>query len=237
VTVGPAGLGIVDLHDLTSVVLDPPGETLILFPGPFTPDATQVYFNGGDETDPSRAGVYLGSADDPSDAAQILSAEANPIGEPTMFAMDVSPDGTQLVLYQQAPGDDSNTHGWLAISNVDGSDLHRLTPEGVDVPCCVRWSPDGSRILFSDLDGRMLTINPDGSGLTEVFAREGSWVLQPVWSPDGSQIMFALNSTPNPNSPAPNSLYVINADGSGLTPVIETPDYKHMFAWVPDVRD
>jgi Tol biopolymer transport system component len=228
---GRESVAIVDLDDGSTVTLEPPGETLRMFPGPFSPDGSQMAYNAGDLTDPSRNGIYIGSADDPSDAVQILSSET----EPGIIAMDYSPDGTQLVLYRQAPGDDSNTHGSLAIVNVDGTDLHTLTPDDVDLPCCARWSPDGGTILFADLEGRMLTIHPDGSGLTEVLSQEGSFVGHPIWSPDGSRIIFALNPSANPNSTAPNGLYIVNADGTGLTPFITTPDHKDARWWVPDI--
>jgi Tol biopolymer transport system component len=233
----PGGL-IVDLHDLSWTVVDPPDESLILFPGPFSPDGARIYHNGWDDTDLSRSGVYVASVDDASDAAQILLGDTTDCPpEPMMFVSDVSPDGAQLVHYQRAPGDCSFTHGWLMVSNTDGSNLRRLTD--VDVPQGLglrQWSPDGSKIVFADIEGRLLTINPDGTGLTEVFSQEGGWVRRPVWSPNGSQIMFTLDPTATP-AVAPNEIYVINADGSGLTPVITTPDIKILFAWVPDIRD
>jgi Tol biopolymer transport system component len=92
--------------------------------------------------------------------------------------------------------------------------------------------------VFADLDGRLLTINPDGSELSTVFEQEGSWVRTPAWSPDGSQVMFVLDPSPS-HTLAPNGIYVINADGAGLTPVIESPDHKGLVlsARVPDIRD
>ena len=129
-----------------------------------------------------------------------------------------------------------NIHGSLAIINVDGSGFRPLTPEGMDLPCCAQWSPDGASIVFADREGRLLTISPDGSGLTEVYSAPDGWAFQPNWSPDGSQIIFSLNSSADPNDPAPNGLYVINADGTGLTPLITTPDHKTDVFWVPDVR-
>ena len=153
---GRATVEIINLDGSGSTVLVPPGETLNMFPGPFSPDGSQMAFNAFDPTDPSRNGIYIGSSDDPSDAVQVASAEP----ELGLLAVDYSPDGTQLVLYDQAPGDDTNVHGSLAIVNADGTDLRPLTPADVDVPCCVRWSPDGSKILFADLDGRMLTSTP-----------------------------------------------------------------------------
>jgi Tol biopolymer transport system component len=228
---------ILDVADGTMVLLEPPG-TLKFFPGPFTPDGSQMAYNAWDEADSSRSGIYIGSSTDPSDVAQILHVEPNSGGEPGSFAFDSSPDGSQLVLYQQAPGDDSNTHGSLAVVNIDGSDLRTITPDGVDVPCCVDWSPDGTKILFADLDGRALTVNPDGSDLTTVLTPdEGRWLRQPAWSPDGSHIVVQVNSSGDPNSPEPNELWIADADGANFWPAIVTHDDKDGVWWIPDIHD
>jgi hypothetical protein len=47
--------------------------------------------------------------------------------------------------------------------------------------------------------------------------------------------MFTLDTNPTPQNPAPNAIHVINADGTGLTPVIVTPDHKEWISWVPTV--
>ncbi len=149
--------------------------------------------------------------------------------------MDFSPDGSELLYYVQAPGDDSNTHGFLALASVDGGEVRRLTPDGVDVPCCAFWSPDGKQIVFTELDGRLLLIDPESAEITEVLVPDGTWARNANWSPDGSQIMFTLDTNPNPQNPAPNEIYVINVDGTGLTPVVVTPDHKEAIFWVPTV--
>ena len=81
----------------------------------------------------------------------------------------------------------------------------------------------------------MLTVDPSGDTVTELFAQEGGWVRQPNWSPDGSQIIFTIDQSPAWG--APNVLYVIDADGTGLRPIIDTPDIKGEAYWVPDIRD
>ncbi len=69
---------------------------------------------------------------------------------------------------------------------------------------------------------------PPPTGLTKVFDdAEVGVILSPTWSPDGRYVLFGLDppGTLSVNDP-PNSLAVIRADGSDLTRVITTPDFK-----------
>ena len=185
---------IVDLEDLSTVVLDRLSGDVNTIGGPFSPDGSQIAYN--EDGEPSGFPVYIGPSDDPSAAVRIVPTEAKDHGH--VFAVDFSPNGHQLVLYVPAPGDVGNTLGSLATINVDGSGFRPLTPEGLDVPCCAHWSPDGTRIVFADRDGRLLTIRPDGSGLTEVYSEADSWALQPNWSPDGSRSSSRGTRRPTP---------------------------------------
>ena len=190
---GKLSVAVVDLADLSTVVLDPPSDTLNTDGGPFSPDGTQIAYTVFPSVGPG-INVYVGPADDPTAAVQIVPTEPLPADVGVLFAMDYSPDGRQLLLYVPEPGDTTNVHGSLAIIDVDGSGYRPLTPEGIDVPCCAHWSPDGTSIVFAARDGRLLTIHPDGSGLTEVYSEADRWADHPNWSPDGSRIIFSLNT-------------------------------------------
>jgi Tol biopolymer transport system component len=215
-----------------------PEGTLNLGPGPFSPDGTQIAFGGFDDPDaPQSHGIYIGSADG-TNLVQITHGIDIP--------GDWSPDGTQLVFLREPDGDALRSDG-LFVVNVDGSGEHRLTPADMVVACCwgFRWSPDGSRILFADENGVLWLINPDGSDLKELFVdakveHVRRHAITPTWSPDGTQIMFGLSPTRSPIDPPtspyddlPNGLYVIDADGTGLTVAIGDPSFKQEPYWVP----
>jgi outer membrane protein assembly factor BamB len=200
-----------------------PDSTLNLGPGPFSPDGKQIAFEGFDDARPEVSGIYIGSADG-TNLVQITQNGSLP--------GDWSPDGTQVLFFRDTP------HS-LFVANVDGSGEHRLTPDEVAVQCCggYRWSPDGSRILFPSDDGILWLINADGTDLTQFFVDEKAahvrrTALTPTWSPDGKQVMFALQPQVI-GGRAPSSLYVIDADGSGLTLVFDDNTFKLEPSWVP----
>src|SRR5437867_688601 len=154
-----------------------------------------------------------------------------------------SPDGTRIAI----AGDpvDQSCYGLdLYVVNVDGSGLTRLTNsvfwEGRPV-----WSPDGSKIAFmratrpGDSHLEMLgpqagtvyawdiyVINADGTGETRLTDWKG-YDGEPVWSPDGTMIAFGSDRDANAQDIADNldndaavagiAIYVMNADGGGVT--------------------
>jgi hypothetical protein len=119
-----------------------------------------------------------------------------------------------------------------------GTELHPITPSSMAVGFgTVRWSPDGSEILFQDAQnqphGYLWTVHPDGSHLRQLFADpQGRFAISPTWSPDGAFIMFALDPTADEFSHPADGLYVIRSDGTGLTLVIGGSDFKREPDWV-----
>jgi Tol biopolymer transport system component len=215
-----------DGSDRTLIPL--PDATLNLGPGAWSPDADLIAFEGWDDTDNTRDGIYIARPD-----GTHLTRLTNARGQRDLTG-DFSPDGAKFVFLRQTPG--APNPGTLHIVNVDGTGLRQITPDGFSVQCCGnhRWSPDGTRILFADAEGTLWVVNPDGTGLTEFFTdTEGRFAITPAWSPDGTRVMFALDPTADPFAHPPNGLYVINTDGTALTLVIGTPDFKREPEWLP----
>ena len=209
------------------VVLPLPSGTLNLGGGPLSPDGNWIMLEGFDDAHPEVAGIYIAQAADGSERRRVTERHFIP--------GDFSPDGTELLVFGNDVAGEPPPPGSLWIVNFDGSGLRQLTPAAPQVQCCFnyQWSPDGSKILFADPDGALWTIGPDGSNLTQVFKdATGRYAVTPTWSPDGSMILFALDPTPNPFEHPTNGLYVIRADGSGLTLVLGGDDFKREPYWV-----
>lgn len=128
-----------------------------------------------------------------------------------------SPDGSQI-LYR--------ADYFIFISNSDGTAKYQVTDSAL-VCYLPRWSPDGTKILFMSFRSpkhNLCTINPDGTDFTILTDAEDS--AFPVWSPDGKRILYSDNN---------QSLYIINADGSGKRKLTPNPEstFERYYSWSP----
>jgi Tol biopolymer transport system component len=138
---------------------------------------------------------------------------------------DWSPDGARIVFSHA-----TDAGNQLMVMDADGDH-----PTALGIPGAhPRWSPDGGRIAFTGPDGMITVINADGSGATTLV--EGA---DADWSPDGTHIAFDRVERGQCvfDLFCPSSIYVMNADGSGVKVVaanagsadrLEDPD------WSPD---
>ena len=225
------GLLTVDGTRFTPLHLNDPALNLV--PQAWSPDGTRIAFDGWDDSDPTRTGVYTGGAADVTDVVRVTSTG----GAPQDIPLDYSPDGDRLVFHRAIraePDFPIDIGGSLWVVNKDGSQARQL-----DTPppnWWARWSPDGTTILFvserNRPSGAIWTIRPDGSGLSKVFEDPaGGFPIDPIWSPDGSQIMFMLDPVSDRFTHPNNVLYVVRSDGTGLTKLIDTSDFKSSPDW------
>src|SRR5215207_1154182 len=79
------------------------------------------------------------------------------------------------------------------------------------------------------------TINPDGTGLTEVIAVNGL-AQQPMWSADGNRIAFSSNHGDPGCAPVSCNydIFVVDADGSDLLRLTTDPGRDSNPMWSPD---
>jgi hypothetical protein len=173
----------------------PDGSNLLLVrPGrSFEPNQTlSVLHEDGSETV-----VYRTGAETPTGAA------FSPDGSKVVFAL-VSPDGS----------DDSR----IVVVDADGGAPRLLVRENVMLFEPV-FSPDGSQIAYfagwGDHDNSLLVMNADGSEPRAVLPDAGMMKNSAgnrglAWSLDGTHLMWG-------NGYDPYHLYVVGADGSGLT--------------------
>ncbi len=143
-----------------------------------------------------------------------------------------SPDGSRIAFVS-----DRDWNREIYAINTDGTGLARLT-DNVVYDWVPNWSPDGNRIAFVsciEVPCHIYVMNADGSDLTRLTDTSAEitdiyfyaeW--PPSWSPDGSRIAFVSRGEGNLD------VYVMNADGSGLTQLTDDRAIDWSPTWSPD---
>jgi len=153
-----------------------------------------------------------------------------------------SPDGSQVAFGAQnldSAGVRDFLRSAVYVARSDGSQVKAITglsafTEGA------QWSPDGHWIAFNKKSGTVgvvgsdvYLIRPDGSGLKAITtggsARESDNVGA-LWSPDGSRLLF--DSVPG-GAVKRGDLWIVNADGTGLTQLTDARAPVYGYSWQP----
>ena len=83
--------------------------------------------------------------------------------------------------------------GTMWRANRDGSGMQQLTGPPFH-PTALEWSPDGTQILFSELEpshrGEIYLISSQGGTPKRLLPGDRRWGTTPDWSPDGKRIVF-----------------------------------------------
>lgn len=136
----------------------------------------------------------------------------------TMFAGGISSENPTINVYRVRS---------------DGTAQTRLTNDG-GFACSPSAAPDGSGVAFVNLGGtesfHISIMRPDGSD-QRAITRGPAWDSFPSWSADARRIVFSRDSDADPHwslpfiggGPLPSSLWIVNADGSGLTQLTNNP--------------
>jgi len=159
-----------------------------------------------------------------------------------LFVGDSQPVKPQSLLSQlegwrlsyTARGERGSLH--LFVSDADGGNPRQID-RIVGDKHQPNWSPDGKRIAFRwvphDEDHTPLAmIDADGSNFVNLTKTTGLWGWSPSWSRDGKRLVTAATRRVG----VPNSLYVMNSDGTKvhrITPVGREAQYA---VWSPDGR-
>jgi Tol biopolymer transport system component len=200
----------------------------------WSPDGERLVCEGYGIDDPSRNGVYSVRASDGGDLTRITS---NPDGGD--IPGDYSPDGTRLVFKRFE--DDVPTGMFVVDITADGAGVgepQQLTPPGMvldDTGHAGRWSPDGEEILFvaRESEGHhkaIWIVNANGGSPSQLAIAPGCGgplgeadsygCYSPDWSPDGEKIVFTRSEPDGSNE----TIWIVNADGSGLVQVTDGAD-------------
>jgi TolB protein len=218
----------VDTGTMTDLGLSTRYPDLSLHCGIWSPDGSRLACEGFGQTDGSLNGIYTVRS---SDGGGLQRVTSDPNGDDC--PSDYSPNGKHLAITRA-----NDTTYEIDTVKLDGSGLKQITPAGTDFDFCTgSWSPQGNEIAYSahvpDSDRSTIWVaQSDGSGLHQIpvlgcgGARSDPNSIgcsNPTWSPDGQKIAFSRHFLlPTDHF----DQYTVNADGSGLTRVTNTPDLQ-----------
>jgi TolB protein len=140
-----------------------------------------------------------------------------------------SPDGSRIA-FRSTLDIGGNAFGRIFLMNADGTGLQQLTDDPTpsdayspydDAP---RWSPDGTRILFTR-NGVLHVMNADGTGVTSLANADGAG--SPAWSPDGTRIAYGSFWDGM-------DIRIRNADGSNRVSLTTDTTQEGGPSWSPD---
>lgn len=165
----------------------------------WSPDKSKIVFDGYTSTSASQ--LYIINADG-TGLTQVAGQGETPAW---------SPDGTRIAFISNA--------GQVWMMNADGANQQQLTnnPNDLAGPDDIAWSPDSTKLAFNTSSGTKI-INADGTGL-QSFPVLMKYI---DWSPNGSRFVFAA-FTGTLGTTNYWQIFTVNADGTGLTQLTNTP--------------
>jgi Tol biopolymer transport system component len=113
----------------------------------------------------------------------------------------------------------------IYVVDVDGSNLQQVSPIGISLCPCLKWSPDATWIATSAGDNeagreQIFLVRPDGTDFHQVSDLPPPGSCCAVWSPDGARFVGY-------------DLRVFNRDGSRAFAIEAGPIVgSYAYAWV-----
>ena len=100
-----------------------------------------------------------------------------------------SPDGSKIAFISDRSGEEEV---WLVAQDGTGRP-EQLTRDGSVMRYAPEWSADGSRLAFSDKDGKLWVLGIADRSLTEVADNPRGQINDYEWSPTGSYLAFSMD--------------------------------------------
>jgi len=176
-------------------------------------------------------GGQVAMLNDDGSGFQILTSGANNNAFPSF-----SPDGKRIVYRTLGP----EGQGLRILSLADRS-ITKVTDAWDNFPL---WSPKGDRIAFVRRnragDFQVFTIQPDGSGLTQLTRTHGN-DAHLAWSPDGERLLFVTSrmgfkdEALYTDAPQPyGEVFAMKADGTDVQQLTDDQWEEGGPAWLPE---
>lgn len=115
----------------------------------------------------------------------------------------------------------------LYTMNPDGSGITEIQADATE-RATPHWHPDGQRITYMARGSTYQIFTADRFLANETSLTSNGENRNPVWSPDGNQILFQSNRD------GAYGIYVMNADGTGQTPLTDNSAVDQAPDWSPD---
>jgi Tol biopolymer transport system component len=144
-----------------------------------------------------------------------------------------SADGTRVAFSGRRPRGRTD----IFVMNADGTGVTPLTRFRPGFNLSPSWSPDGAWIVFrhNGPEGDDLyLVRSDGSELTRLTTSPRIIESTPAWSPDGTLIAFSRLGPGGGYRLRSEELFVMNADGSGITRMTDNHVRDFQPSWSPD---